>query len=203
MVLEQVKTMKIQYEVKFQDQENTEDIFSFECALEDFICVVFVLDRNIHDTYFLKNGMPRTMPFASSSSMMVKLEIIEKFPTKKVDKNGRPRIKGTSSSSASVEAQISLIMLEFSSCLLAYSAINLVSDSSKLVDRVHQTVCSKPLREFSLLPLVDNPSYSVVKGFPGKCITLKKRFSTTDVGESHISARYIGKEANITSTTTP
>ncbi|GJZ54658.1 hypothetical protein Tco_0609543 [Tanacetum coccineum] len=82
-----------------------------------------------------------------------------------VDKNGRPRIKGTSSSSAgkaskpsflqdlarlsdlyfqvlieaprflivaSVEAQISLIMFEFSSFLLADSAINLVSDSSSL-----------------------------------------------------------------------
>ncbi|GJV32315.1 hypothetical protein Tco_1392715 [Tanacetum coccineum] len=34
-------------EYKFQDQENSEDIFSFENALEDFICIVFVLDRNI------------------------------------------------------------------------------------------------------------------------------------------------------------
>ncbi|GJS54520.1 hypothetical protein Tco_0627882 [Tanacetum coccineum] len=33
---------------------------------------------------------------------------------------------------ALVEAQISLIMFEFSSCLLADSAINLVSDSSRL-----------------------------------------------------------------------
>ncbi|GJU23684.1 hypothetical protein Tco_1157026 [Tanacetum coccineum] len=33
---------------------------------------------------------------------------------------------------ASVEARISLIMFEFSSCLLADSAINLVSDSSRL-----------------------------------------------------------------------
>ncbi|GKB72499.1 hypothetical protein Tco_0933911, partial [Tanacetum coccineum] len=83
-----------------------------------------------------------------------------------VDKNGRPRIKGTSLSSAlgklpnplscktllicpicnskvlieapwfciatSVEAQISLIMFEFSSCLLADSAMNLVNDSSRL-----------------------------------------------------------------------
>ncbi|GKB15077.1 hypothetical protein Tco_0849000 [Tanacetum coccineum] len=32
---------------KFQDQENSEDIFSFGSALEDFICVVIVLDRNI------------------------------------------------------------------------------------------------------------------------------------------------------------
>nr|GFA94558.1 hypothetical protein [Tanacetum cinerariifolium] len=41
--------------------------------------------------------------------------------------NGYPRIKGTSSSS---EAWISLMMVEFSSCLLADSAINLDSDSS-------------------------------------------------------------------------
>ncbi|GJS84829.1 hypothetical protein Tco_0751370 [Tanacetum coccineum] len=33
---------------------------------------------------------------------------------------------------ASVEAQISLILFKFSSCLLADSAINLVSDSSRL-----------------------------------------------------------------------
>ncbi|GJX07317.1 hypothetical protein Tco_0195249 [Tanacetum coccineum] len=33
---------------------------------------------------------------------------------------------------ASVEARISLIMFEFSSCLLAYSAMKLVNDSSRL-----------------------------------------------------------------------
>ncbi|GJZ83935.1 hypothetical protein Tco_0649108 [Tanacetum coccineum] len=31
----------------FEDQENSEDIFSFGSALEDFICVVFVPDGNI------------------------------------------------------------------------------------------------------------------------------------------------------------
>ncbi|GKC64257.1 hypothetical protein Tco_1096855, partial [Tanacetum coccineum] len=45
------------------------------------------------------------------------------------DNNGRPRTKGTSLSS---EARISLIMFEFSSCLLADSAMNLVSNSSRL-----------------------------------------------------------------------
>ncbi|GJR28487.1 hypothetical protein Tco_1104719 [Tanacetum coccineum] len=34
-------------EYKFQDQENSEDIFSFGSALKDFIYVVFVPDRNI------------------------------------------------------------------------------------------------------------------------------------------------------------
>ncbi|GJU14831.1 hypothetical protein Tco_1142797 [Tanacetum coccineum] len=34
-------------EYKFQDQENSEDIFSFGSALKDFICVVFVPNRNI------------------------------------------------------------------------------------------------------------------------------------------------------------
>ncbi|GJT37229.1 reverse transcriptase domain-containing protein [Tanacetum coccineum] len=47
MVPVQVKTMKFKLEYKFQDQEDSEDIFSFGSALEDFICVVFVLDRNI------------------------------------------------------------------------------------------------------------------------------------------------------------
>nr|GEV39169.1 hypothetical protein [Tanacetum cinerariifolium] len=47
-----------------------------------------------------------------------------------VDKNGCMRIRGTSSSS--VEARISLIMFEFSSCLIADFAINLDNDSSML-----------------------------------------------------------------------
>ncbi|GJY54434.1 hypothetical protein Tco_0446098 [Tanacetum coccineum] len=34
-------------EYKFQDQKYSEDIFSFGSALEDFICVVFVSNRNI------------------------------------------------------------------------------------------------------------------------------------------------------------
>ncbi|GKC45495.1 hypothetical protein Tco_1063217, partial [Tanacetum coccineum] len=121
----------------------------------------------------------------SSSSMMVKPEIMEKLATKTVDKNGHPRIKGTSSSSENgitltlapriftscaslqssqskfcsrpgkgtvsenkllccvpnmaygphpiLQPRISLIMFEFSSCLLADSALNLVSDSSRLI----------------------------------------------------------------------
>ncbi|GJQ99700.1 retrovirus-related pol polyprotein from transposon TNT 1-94 [Tanacetum coccineum] len=40
-----MKQSKLEY--KFQDQENSEDIFSFGSALEDFIYVVFVPDRNI------------------------------------------------------------------------------------------------------------------------------------------------------------
>ncbi|GJS46595.1 hypothetical protein Tco_0596716 [Tanacetum coccineum] len=40
-----IRGSKLEY--KFQDQENSEDIFSFGSALEDFICVVFVPDRNI------------------------------------------------------------------------------------------------------------------------------------------------------------
>ncbi|GKF92973.1 hypothetical protein Tco_0279692 [Tanacetum coccineum] len=66
-------------------------------------------------------------------------------------------------------------------CPISDSAINLVSDQDTKsfhcsvgriltlllytvlqVDRVHQTVCSKLLLEFSFLPLVDNPSYSAV-----------------------------------------
>ncbi|GJY05727.1 hypothetical protein Tco_0371667 [Tanacetum coccineum] len=61
-----------------------------------------------------------------------------------VDKNGRPRIKGTSSSvglnrsswfliATSVEARISLIMFEFSSCLLADSAINFVDPNLRSI----------------------------------------------------------------------
>ncbi|GKC50887.1 hypothetical protein Tco_1073632, partial [Tanacetum coccineum] len=80
-------------------------------------------------------------------------------------------------------------MFEFSSCLLADYAINLVSGSSRLglwsgykefhcfvgrilalllyivlqVDRVHRIVYSKLLLKFFLLPFVDNPSYSVTR----------------------------------------
>ncbi|GJV48225.1 G-type lectin S-receptor-like serine/threonine-protein kinase [Tanacetum coccineum] len=38
---------KSKLEYKFQDKENSEDIFSFGSAMEEFICVVFVPDRNI------------------------------------------------------------------------------------------------------------------------------------------------------------
>ncbi|GJW27515.1 hypothetical protein Tco_0044390 [Tanacetum coccineum] len=38
---------KSKLEYKFQDQENSEDIFSLGSALEDFICAVFIPDRNI------------------------------------------------------------------------------------------------------------------------------------------------------------
>ncbi|GKF73733.1 hypothetical protein Tco_0220065, partial [Tanacetum coccineum] len=78
---------------------------------------------------------------------------------------------------ASVEDRISLIMFEFSSCLLADSAMNLVSDSSSLVSdqdtkNFHYFVgrivallwiiFCRLLLKFSILPFVDNLSYSVV-----------------------------------------
>ncbi|GKA79058.1 putative reverse transcriptase domain-containing protein [Tanacetum coccineum] len=44
-ILKQHGRSKLEY--KFQDQENSKDIFSSRSALEDFICVVFVPDRNI------------------------------------------------------------------------------------------------------------------------------------------------------------
>ncbi|GJT22725.1 hypothetical protein Tco_0892662 [Tanacetum coccineum] len=48
MVPVQVKTMKIQdWSTSFKTRENSKDIFSFGSALEDFISVVFVPDRNI------------------------------------------------------------------------------------------------------------------------------------------------------------
>ncbi|GKF72201.1 hypothetical protein Tco_0208315, partial [Tanacetum coccineum] len=39
-----------------EDQKNSEDIFSFGSALEDFICVVFVPDRNIGESNVLTIG---------------------------------------------------------------------------------------------------------------------------------------------------
>ncbi|GJT35994.1 zf-CCHC domain-containing protein [Tanacetum coccineum] len=44
-IADRIRGSKLKY--KFQDQENSEDIFSYGSALEDFICVVFVPDRNI------------------------------------------------------------------------------------------------------------------------------------------------------------
>ncbi|GJV53028.1 hypothetical protein Tco_1448769 [Tanacetum coccineum] len=38
---------KSKLEYKFQDKENSKDIFSFGSAIEDFICVAFVPNRNI------------------------------------------------------------------------------------------------------------------------------------------------------------
>ncbi|GJV69584.1 hypothetical protein Tco_1485093 [Tanacetum coccineum] len=48
-------------EYKFQDQENSEDIFSSGSALEDFICVVFVPDRNIKDLMRSRNTWRRSV----------------------------------------------------------------------------------------------------------------------------------------------
>ncbi|GJY52655.1 zinc finger, CCHC-type containing protein [Tanacetum coccineum] len=45
--LEVAAQSRSKLEYKFQDKENSEDIFSFGSALEDFISVVFVHDRNI------------------------------------------------------------------------------------------------------------------------------------------------------------
>ncbi|GKF19731.1 hypothetical protein Tco_0068369, partial [Tanacetum coccineum] len=50
-------------EYKFQDNENSEDIFSFGSALEDFISVVFVHDRNIAlKTWFQIYGFRSKLP---------------------------------------------------------------------------------------------------------------------------------------------
>ncbi|GJW87671.1 retrovirus-related pol polyprotein from transposon TNT 1-94 [Tanacetum coccineum] len=68
---------KSKLEYKFQDQENSEDIFSFGSTLEDFICVVFVPDRNINSTCLglrkkyrlnLKNDMPPRDKIKGSST---------------------------------------------------------------------------------------------------------------------------------------
>ncbi|GJX31523.1 putative reverse transcriptase domain-containing protein [Tanacetum coccineum] len=45
---------RVQPEYKFQDKEYSEDIFIFGSALEDFICVVFVPDRNIYSDVTLE-----------------------------------------------------------------------------------------------------------------------------------------------------
>ncbi|GJU86104.1 putative ribonuclease H-like domain-containing protein, partial [Tanacetum coccineum] len=49
-----VQNTRSKLEYKFQDLVNSEDIFSFGSALEDFICVVFVPDRNIEEQAFLE-----------------------------------------------------------------------------------------------------------------------------------------------------
>ncbi|GJX64402.1 hypothetical protein Tco_0298745 [Tanacetum coccineum] len=50
------KRSKLEY--KFQDKEYSEDIFSSGSALEDFICVVFVPDRNIELTLLCSRMVP-------------------------------------------------------------------------------------------------------------------------------------------------
>ncbi|GJR09487.1 hypothetical protein Tco_0792139 [Tanacetum coccineum] len=69
---------------------------------------------------------------------------------------------------ALVESRISLIMIEFSSCLLADSAIN-------LVDRVHPTMYSRLLPKFFLLPFVDNLSFVELAWIADKTV---RSFST-------------------------
>ncbi|GJS02129.1 retrovirus-related pol polyprotein from transposon TNT 1-94 [Tanacetum coccineum] len=60
-------------EYKFRDQENSEYIFSFRSALEDFTCVVFVPDRNIKKhrgsyAYFAESG---NCLFSSSTKWVI------------------------------------------------------------------------------------------------------------------------------------
>ncbi|GJV23969.1 hypothetical protein Tco_1376664 [Tanacetum coccineum] len=69
---------------------------------------------------------------------------------------------------ALVESRISLIMIEFSSCLLADSAIN-------LVDRVHPTMYSRLIPKFFLLPFVDNLSFVELAWIADKTV---RSFST-------------------------
>ncbi|GJT60096.1 hypothetical protein Tco_1003629 [Tanacetum coccineum] len=165
--------------------EVNDDIFDPE---EDIIENMLNLDKTkdlppYHDNQLSGNPTPISEPetkSSSSSPTLISLEesdlIWKEFKAYlTIDKNGRLRIKGTSSSSgtisdnmllccvpdmaygphpiqhipeksalavlieapwfliaASVEARISFIMFEFSSCLLADSAINLVSDSFRL-----------------------------------------------------------------------
>ncbi|GJU30174.1 hypothetical protein Tco_1173763 [Tanacetum coccineum] len=54
-------------EYKFQDKEYSEDIFSSGSALEDFICVVFVPDRNIGESNVNRAVVPSTYILASRS----------------------------------------------------------------------------------------------------------------------------------------
>ncbi|GJZ58485.1 putative ribonuclease H-like domain-containing protein [Tanacetum coccineum] len=51
--IEVAKRCKLEY--KFQDKENSKDIFNFRSALEDFISAVFVHDRNIVESIIGKN----------------------------------------------------------------------------------------------------------------------------------------------------
>ncbi|GJW12399.1 reverse transcriptase domain-containing protein [Tanacetum coccineum] len=63
-ILEENEASKLEY--KFQDKENSEDIFSFGSALEDFISVVFVHDRNIVKAKALPTNDARVVKFLKS-----------------------------------------------------------------------------------------------------------------------------------------
>ncbi|GJY21701.1 hypothetical protein Tco_0394267 [Tanacetum coccineum] len=60
-------TFESKLEYKFQDQENSEDIFSSGSALEDVIYVVFVQDRNIGE---IVGSVPE--PFSLSVDLNIK-----------------------------------------------------------------------------------------------------------------------------------
>ncbi|GJZ28263.1 hypothetical protein Tco_0572910 [Tanacetum coccineum] len=73
------KISKLEY--KFQDKENSEDIFSFGSALEDFISVVFVHDRNIDCGSQTKRKLSDVE--RASNSMLGKREKIVPWSRKK------------------------------------------------------------------------------------------------------------------------
>ncbi|GJV63885.1 hypothetical protein Tco_1474713 [Tanacetum coccineum] len=116
--------------------------------------VIFLLKTSILEWALDKNGHPRIKETSSSSASESHLLCLSS-QSSQLKFISRPR-KGTVSDNmllccvpdtaygphpirppwfliaASVEVRISLIMFEFSSCLLADSAMNLVSDSSRL-----------------------------------------------------------------------
>ncbi|GJS39598.1 DNA helicase [Tanacetum coccineum] len=79
-------------EYKFQDKEYSEDIFSSGSALEDFICVVIVPDRNISPaTQFLEEtsigNIPTTTDKEASEYGKPDVEAPSQIPKEKAKKN--------------------------------------------------------------------------------------------------------------------
>ncbi|GJU45854.1 putative reverse transcriptase domain, reverse transcriptase zinc-binding domain protein [Tanacetum coccineum] len=80
------------------NQENSEDIFSFGSALEDFICVVFVPDRNIvplpESAFSLENSQPLTCRNNAPDSPKIDAEIAALSPDSRCGgPRGPPEIK--------------------------------------------------------------------------------------------------------------
>ncbi|GJZ64553.1 hypothetical protein Tco_0620974, partial [Tanacetum coccineum] len=120
------KISKLEY--KFQDQENSEDIFSFGSALEDFICVVFVPNRNITFQRIRddKNGKSVMKCFICRDPN----HLIRECSKPPRDKNQKAFIGGSWSDNGEEDDE----KAKYETCLMAHASSEVHSKSSYFSD---------------------------------------------------------------------
>ncbi|GKC77284.1 hypothetical protein Tco_1128058, partial [Tanacetum coccineum] len=146
-------------EYKFQDQENSEDIFSFRSALEDFICAVFVLDRNIvitanHDVCVLNYVNDMNSRADNHSVNVLKCENQKKHKANAM-KSKKLGSKGSLASSRPSKPRTCLRWIPTGRI---FAMCGKLTTSSKTENKSEKSVCDSAS--------TSNPSEPSSKGFP-------------------------------------